>query len=318
MVAMGGGRFLGRSVGNSSRPRRAWSRVATACSPGEREDPVSVGRGSARGVWTRLALGTALWLIARPAVAASCDEADPWSHLPDSADQIARPRALALLGAALVPPAVMAPSGLDHEARLLVQRSLGGRHDAEPVSMYAPHVLLAGATLTYVASVVGSACEPRRTTAAILQGSLLTLGLVSGMKWGVGRGFPNAGEDPTAADRLEHPENARQFAPFQQGLGAFPSGHTAVVFAAAGAVRGVNAHWGWARYVAYPIAAGVAFGMWYGDHHWTSDIVSGALMGEALGGAVGNAFADHTSQDGLAMVAFVSGSTRLVGLTGRW
>jgi hypothetical protein len=36
--------------------------------------------------------------------------------------------------------------------------------------------------------------------------------------------------------------------------------------------------------------------MWIGDHHWASDIVSGALLGEALGSSVGYGFSGGESR----------------------
>jgi len=49
----------------------------------------------------------------------------------------------------------------------------------------------------------------------------------------------------------------------------------------------------WLGYVAYGASAGVAAGMWLGDHHWMSDIISGALFGVAIGRSVGLAFRDE-------------------------
>ena len=37
-------------------------------------------------------------------------------------------------------------------------------------------------------------------------------------------------------------------------------------------------------------ASAVATGMWLGDQHWMSDILSGALIGGAIGRSVGLAF----------------------------
>jgi len=113
------------------------------------------------------------------------------------------------------------------------------------------------------------------STAAV--GMLPTYATVGMLKLGVGRQWPNGGADPSAPDRLEHPERSRDFAPFQRGVGAWPSGHTAVMFAGAAAFRASNPELGVWSLAGYPLALGVASGMWLADHHWASDIVSGAL-----------------------------------------
>jgi membrane-associated phospholipid phosphatase len=90
---------------------------------------------------------------------------------------------------------------------------------------------------------------------------------------------------------FNHPEDGNSWAPFQNGLAAFPSGHTAFFFAAAGAFRAASADIGLWRYAGYPLAAAIGFAMWYGDHHWASDVLSGALLGEAIGAAAGRSWA---------------------------
>jgi hypothetical protein len=111
------------------------------------------------------------------------------------------------------------------------------------------------------------------------------------LKLGVGRRWPNGGTDPSAPDRLDHPERARDFAPFQRGFAAWPSGHTALMFSGAAAFRASNPELGVVAFVGYPFALAVASGMWFGDHHYASDIVSGALLGEAIGDSAGESFA---------------------------
>jgi membrane-associated phospholipid phosphatase len=63
------------------------------------------------------------------------------------------------------------------------------------------------------------------------------------------------------------------------------------MFAAASSFRASTPELGVFSWLGYPLALGVAFGMWIGDHHWMSDIVSGGLLGEAIGSSVGQAFA---------------------------
>jgi hypothetical protein len=60
---------------------------------------------------------------------------------------------------------------------------------------------------------------------------------------------------------------------------------------AAAAFRTAEPELGVLSWSGYPLALGVGAGMWLGDHHWASDIISGALLGEAIGGSVGRSFA---------------------------
>lgn len=65
---------------------------------------------------------------------------------------------------------------------------------------------------------------------------------------------------------------------------AFPSGHSTLAFALAGALtEEASHHWPgtgtWVGAVAFTTATGVAAALVYGDHHWTSDVVAGAVVG---------------------------------------
>jgi membrane-associated phospholipid phosphatase len=201
-----------------------------------------------------------------------------------------RPVPLVLVAGAVVAPAVMAPTGLDHELRLVAQDDLGGRHHLEPYSVIGPYVLGGGVLVGYLVSLGVSACDFERPQAAVLQAMTLSFGTTVFLKWAVGREWPNAGQDPAEPNRLDHPERATSFAPFQT-FGSWPSGHTSFMFAAASAFRTSAPELGVLAWLGYPFAAGVAFGMWMGDHHWMSDIISGGLLGEAIGSSVGHAFA---------------------------
>lgn len=201
-----------------------------------------------------------------------------------------RPVPLVLVAGAVVAPIVMAPTGLDHELRLVAQNDLGGKHDLEPYSVIGPYVLGGGVLVGYLVSLGVSACDFERPQAAVLQAMTLSFASTVFLKWAVGREWPNAGEDPTDPNRLDHPEHATTFTPFQS-FGSWPSGHTSFMFAAASAFRTSAPELGVAAWLGYPFAIGVAFGMWLGDHHWVSDIVSGGLLGEAIGSSVGHAFA---------------------------
>jgi membrane-associated phospholipid phosphatase len=139
----------------------------------------------------------------------------------------------------------------------------------------------------------------------MLQALVLGLGVTGLLKWTTGRSWPNGGRDPHAADRLEHPATAREFRPFRAGLAAFPSGHTLTMMVAAAAFRAAEPELGVLAWAGYPLALGVGAGMWLGDHHWASDIVSGALLGEAIGGSVGRSFSTDVRERNDSDVSFV-------------
>lgn len=201
--------------------------------------------------------------------------------------------------------------------RELAQDDLGGHYNAEPVSSYAPYAVAGGTTVAYLASWAIDDCAAQRTTSAMLQGMVTTVVSVGFLKWVTGRAWPNGGRDPYAEDRLDHPDDAMNFRPFQRGLNAaFPSGHTALMFAAAAALRASTPQAGWWRFSGYPFAIAVGLGMWMSDHHWASDILSGAMLGEALGSASGQAFRDQEESSVSGMILPVPGGAALV-LTGR-
>jgi membrane-associated phospholipid phosphatase len=220
-----------------------------------------------------------------------CSEVAPWDRLGRSARSFARPVPLALTALAVVAPFGFAPTGLDQRLRALSQRELGGRPNLEPVSVWTPYVLAGGLFVGYGISAVVGSCAAERALAPVIQAGVVTFSAVSLLKLGVGRRFPNGGTDPNASDRLDHPEGARDFEPFQRGFGAWPSGHTALMFSAAAAFRASNPELGIVAFAGYPLALGVASGMWLGDHHYASDILSGALLGQAIGDSAGESFA---------------------------
>jgi membrane-associated phospholipid phosphatase len=234
-----------------------------------------------------------------------CVDVAPWNRFGRTAREFARPFPLALTLGAGLSPVVFAPSGLDHRLRLVSQRDLGGRYHLEPVSFYAPFVLSGGVLGVHVGAALGGSCAVRRPTAAMLQALFLGIGVTGVLKWTTGRSWPNGGRDPYAADRLEHSTTAREFRPFRAGLAAFPSGHTLTMMVAAAAFRAAEPELGVIAWAGYPLALGVGAGMWFSDHHWASDIVSGALLGEAIGGSVGRSFATDADEHGTNRVSLI-------------
>ena len=243
------------------------------------------------------ALGLTLSLMvfafgARARADEPCSASAPWSRLSSSASHFARPLPLTLTALAVATPFGFAPTGVDQRLRELSQRDLGGRPNLEPVSVWTPYVLGAGFFVGYAVSAAVGSCGAKRVFAPVLEAGVLTFVGVGALKFGVGRRWPNGGRDPNAPDRLDHPEGAHDFKPFQRGLAAWPSGHTALMFAGASAFRASNPELGVVSWLGYPLALGVASGMWLGDHHFASDIVSGALLGEAIGSSVGQSFSE--------------------------
>jgi membrane-associated phospholipid phosphatase len=247
-----------------------------------------------------------------------CRAAHPWSNLNQTGSHFAQPLPLALVGGAGLSAALLIPSGADHELRVVAQRDLGGTYNQELVSIWTPFVIGGGVALGYGVSAALGQCESQRVFAALFQGMTLTLVATSLLKITFGREFPTGGADPFARDRLEHPDRATDFDPFTTSLGAWPSGHAALTFAFAAALRSSAPELGLWRWAGYPVAAAVSFGMWHGDHHWASDVVSGAMLGEALGGSSGAAFmhAESASTAGVIVVPLSGGGA--IQYSGLW
>jgi membrane-associated phospholipid phosphatase len=226
----------------------------------------------------------------RAAAQSACAGLDPWRHVGTSLEHTLQPRQLVLAGASVVPPLVFVPTGIDHQARVASQRDLGGRYDLEPVSYVTPYALAGTLLIGYALTVGFDDCALRRPIVAALQAMAGGLAFTAFTKWVVGREWPNQGRDPRAPDRLSHPEQAQHFRPFRNGFGAWPSGHTLSMFAAASALRVSASEAGWVAWLGYPLAFGVGLGMWLNDRHWASDVLSGGLLGEAIGSSAGASF----------------------------
>jgi membrane-associated phospholipid phosphatase len=252
----------------------------------------------------------------------ACERMAPWSRLTDTAEQVASPLPLSLIAGSAVPPLLLAPTGADYQLRLISQRDLHGKPNAEPISVWAPFVLPVVVAGVDVFAYASNQCEAVRPASAMLQAMGISLVLVTGLKVIAGRSWPSGGLDPKAPDYLQHPENAHRFSWFSWKNGdAWPSGHTAIMFSAATALSTVELGRSWLGYAAYTASAGVALGMWLGDHHWVSDIVSGGLLGVAIGRSVGLAFRDSAAPDGAAnwlIVPYATGTDRGLNFAAVW
>lgn len=248
-----------------------------------------------------LSITTARTACAEPQTSKSATRrlcAAPWRKLDRVHQQLTRPEPLILLQLSFVPPILFSPTGVDHELRRFAQTTLHGSYNPEPFTISAPYVTIAMSGLGFGAAALTRDCNAQRTTSAIAFALFETVLFVGLEKWVVGRAWPTGGRDPYAADRLNHPEDAQDYAPFSRGIdAAWPSGHTASMFAAAAALRASSPQLGIWRYAGYPFAVAVGLGMWWGDHHWASDVLSGAMIGEAIGGAAGRAWAPDVEKE---------------------
>ena len=254
--------------------------------------------------------------------ARACESMAPWSRLSGTADRALSPLPLSLIAGSAVPPLVMAPSGADYRLRLISQRDLHGSPNAEPISVWTPFVLPVVVAGVDVVAHVSNGCETARASSAMLQAMGISFVLVTSMKVITGRSWPAGGLDPKTPGYLEHPEFARRFNWFSWNNGtAWPSGHTAIMVAAATALSTVEYGRSWLGYAAYAASAGVAAGMWLGDHHWMSDIISGGLIGVAVGRSVGLAFRDDSDKSASAtwmLLPIVTGSAQGLQVVANW
>src|SRR5690606_22948237 len=115
------------------------------------------------------------------------------------------------------------------------QTDLGGSYSPEPISVPAPYVFLPASVAFYAGAALADWCPGQTRGAALIQGISETLLVIGLTKVTTGRVWPLAGRDADDPEALSHPEDGRTWRPFQEGLAAFPSGHTAFFFAAAAA-----------------------------------------------------------------------------------
>lgn len=206
----------------------------------------------------------------------------------------------------------MAFSGADHAVRVGVQRHLVVPAWGQ-VAYYGGYILPAvAAPAVYLVGLASGDRDLQGSGSAAVQALAITLGVTGVLKVSTGRAFPLNGESPTAPDRLDHPEYARTFHPFQPARGwSWPSGHAAASFSIAAALSAYFSGDPWIVATTYPVALGIGLGTVEGDNHWMSDVVAGALIGHAIGWSVGRAFRSRAHAD-VALPAMLV-PTRLPG-----
>jgi membrane-associated phospholipid phosphatase len=214
-------------------------------------------------------------------------------------------------GGAVAATAAMSPTGLDHAIRVGVQRELVVAALADSAN-YAGYLLpIATAPALYVAGLVAHDPITAGAGSAALQSLGTALVATGVLKISVGRVYPLNGGDPNAPDRLNHPEFAHTFRPFQSvtwPFPAWPSGHTSSTVSVAAALAAYYPEELWVPLVGYPLAVAIGFGMVDGDRHWASDVIAGGLIGQGIGYSVGRAFYQRVRQGGQAH----SGATVIV------
>lgn len=130
-------------------------------------------------------------------------------------------------------------------------------------------LIVPGLTVGYLAGEIAGSRELKGTMIRAGVAVLLSTGLVSGLKYSIGRARPES-----SGDHL-------RFRPFS-GANSFPSGHTAAAFAVATAVADQTRD-GWSDYVLYGAATVTALARVNDNRHWASDVIIGGLIGHLSG-----------------------------------
>jgi membrane-associated phospholipid phosphatase len=231
-------------------------------------------------------------------------------------------------GGAVAATGAMSPTGIDHAIRVGVQRELvvAALGDSANYGGYLLPIVVAPAV--YVVGLVAHDPITAGAGSAALQALGTALVATGILKVSVGRVYPLNGGDPNAPDRLDHPEYARTFRPFQSftwPFPAWPSGHTSSTVSVAAALTAYYPDELWVPLVGYPLAVAIGFGMVDGDRHWASDVIAGGLIGQGIGYPIGRAFFQRVRQAGRAqcgatvtVVPVATGDYRGVAMSGTW
>jgi membrane-associated phospholipid phosphatase len=241
------------------------------------------------------------------------DTPSPVDSLGDDTVRAFTGPSLLWFGGAVLGTAALSPTGGDHAVRVALIRHVDAPFygDAAYYGGYVLPVIVAPGI--YLSGLVAKDSALAGAGSAATQALALTVVTTVVLKVGTGRPFPMHGGDPRAPDRLDHPGYAREWVPF--GFGgryAWPSGHTSSAISIADALTAYT-HDPVVAAVSYPVSLGIGFGMMVGDHHWTSDVVAGALIGQAIGFSVGTSFRERrggekSAKDGqIRLIPLLSG-----------
>ncbi len=184
----------------------------------------------------------------------------------------------------------MAYSGADHRIRVGFQEHLASGAYGDAANFLGYAIPAVGAPFLWLVGAANGDPELTGAGSAVIQAVLVTLGTTGALKVATGRPYPLHGGDPRSPDKLNHPEYAHEFSPFQNKLASWPSGHTAVTISMAAALTGYAPDSPWVPFVGYPLALAIGIGMIDGDHHWASDVVAGAVFGHIIGYSIGRDF----------------------------
>ncbi len=234
-----------------------------------------------------------------------------WHELaPNAATAVGAPAGMLLVSSAVVLTGVASTSGHDHELRRGFRGTLGSDAfgDVAVVAGYVAPIVIPVAL--YTTGLATSQQTFAAHGAAAVQAVALSFATTVLLKVATGRPFPLHGGDPDASpsERLGHPEYAREWwSSPTKGNVAWPSGHASAAFALASSLSASTAN-APVAIVSYASASAIGVGMLVGDHHWSSDVVAGALLGQAVGDAVGRGFRARfidRSSDGARSSRFV-------------
>jgi membrane-associated phospholipid phosphatase len=206
----------------------------------------------------------------------------------------------------------MVLSGADREARAEFDRHIDMKAGNEIANICG--YLIPG-VVTPSIWVAGLAAHDRTLAgagSAVIEAILVTVTTMSAMKFATGRTWP------VAEDGIDH---SRDFHPFQNGIAAWPSGHTATTTTITATLTAYYPeHW-WIPVIGYPLAAYLGFGMLDRNSHWASDAIAGMLLGQAVGFTIGRNFRRRVRGIGGAadslVVAPLSDGTGLA-VSGTW
>lgn len=216
---------------------------------------------------------------------------------------------------AIAGTSVLALSGADHEIHLRFHRHIENATWNEPANIAGYVLPVLTAPTIWMAGLASGNRTLTGAGSAAIQAFVVTIATTGALKFAVGRPFP------LLDGEQDHPEHARTFRPFQNGSGAWPSGHTSGTIAIAAALTAYAPEQRWIPLVGYPLALGIGLGMADRGSHWTSDLLGGALIGHAIGYSIGQNFRRRVRSEPAVARSFavvpLSGGTG-VALRVRW